>query len=114
LKERYVLASRVDITITVTPFPFKLGNHRLAISSLVNDLHDSISAEAYCMLGGEVIPAKAAISILESIPELLAHQQMWLPSGDKGPPRKNNTSDKLKEDLLKILLEVYMSDMWDP
>ncbi|XP_006463538.1 hypothetical protein AGABI2DRAFT_179862 [Agaricus bisporus var. bisporus H97] len=44
----------------------KLGHHALALSTLVHDLRDSVSAETYCTLGGEVVPAKLALATAES------------------------------------------------
>ncbi|KAJ3569787.1 hypothetical protein NP233_g4825 [Leucocoprinus birnbaumii] len=44
----------------------KLGNHAQALESLVHTLCDGTSAEAYCILGGEVVSAKSALSIAES------------------------------------------------
>ena len=41
----------------------QLGNHRSAFCILVHDMNDSTSAEAYCTLGGEVVPAKTAQQI---------------------------------------------------
>lgn len=46
---------------------FQLGNHAVALSTLVHELRDSASAEAYCTLGGEVVPAKQALGIVESM-----------------------------------------------
>ncbi|KAJ7709853.1 hypothetical protein B0H17DRAFT_1155701 [Mycena rosella] len=89
----------------------KLGNHRAALSTLVNDLRDSSSAEAYCTLGGDVIPGKVAQGICADARLGLG---MWA-SGLGGKGRQNtldangDAAAKRKE-LLKILLEVYMSD----
>ncbi|KAI0765868.1 hypothetical protein BD413DRAFT_572859 [Trametes elegans] len=95
----------------------KLGNHRSALSILVHDLHDSTSAEAYCTLGGEVVPAKTAQTIGER-----AGLQAWAtlvtplaapgkPARPSAPPlKKTKTVDEeVKKDLVMILLEVYMS-----
>ena len=38
----------------------------MALSTLVHDLRDSVSAETYCTLGGEVVPAKLALATAES------------------------------------------------
>ncbi|KAF7363500.1 hypothetical protein MSAN_01006200 [Mycena sanguinolenta] len=74
-----------------------LGNHRAALSALVNDLHDSLSAEAYCTLGGDVVPGK--FGPLGSAAR----------ADKKAVDAKDEDLVKRKV-LLKILLEVYMSD----
>ncbi|KAI0331784.1 hypothetical protein GY45DRAFT_1248254 [Cubamyces sp. BRFM 1775] len=95
----------------------KLGNHRSALSILVHDMNDSMSAEAYCTLGGEVVPAKTAQVIGER-----AGLQPWaalvIPLAAPGKPvkpgaaamkRTKTVDDDVKKDLVMILLEVYMS-----
>lgn len=84
----------------------KLGKHRDAISSLVHELHDSTSAEAYCTSGGGVVPPKLALSILEATPGLESHRTLWSNADTKG----GAVDDELKRSLAKVLLEVYMSD----
>ncbi|KAF9442025.1 hypothetical protein P691DRAFT_765651, partial [Macrolepiota fuliginosa MF-IS2] len=44
----------------------KLEKHEAALEVLVRDLRDSTSAEAYCTLGGEVVPVKVALAVAES------------------------------------------------
>lgn len=91
--------------------PPKLGNHRAALSALVNDLHDSLSAEAYCTLGGDVVPGKVIQDICADPTLGLAIWASGLSS--KGRQKTVDANDgglvKRKE-LLKTLLEVYMSD----
>ncbi|KAI0353913.1 hypothetical protein OH77DRAFT_1406102 [Trametes cingulata] len=93
----------------------KLGNHRSALSILVHDMNDSTSAEAYCTLGGEVVPAKTAQAIGER-----AGLQPWaalvtpLAAPGKKPgavsmKKTKTVDDEVKKDLVMILLEVYMS-----
>ena len=94
----------------------QLGNHRSALSILVHDLNDSTSAEAYCTLGGEVVPAKTAQQIGER-----SSLQPWaalviplaaLGKQGKGPPpmkRTKTVDEAVKKDLVMVLLEVYMS-----
>ena len=43
----------------------QLGNHRSALSMLVHHVRDATSAEAYCTLGGDVVPEKIAKAIGE-------------------------------------------------
>jgi vacuolar protein sorting-associated protein 3 len=105
-----------------------MGNHRSALVTLVRGLRDSTSAEAYCTLGGEVVPAKTAQVIGEQYDlQLWASTLFAIPiaaaaatSGSTAakspasrPPavcRQKSTSGDLKRKLLRILLEVYMSD----
>ncbi|KAJ7598879.1 hypothetical protein C8J56DRAFT_1157947 [Mycena floridula] len=92
----------------------KLSNHRAALTSLVHDLHDSTSAEAYCALGGDLIPTKIALSIIENS-GLQLHQNLWTTTQTDGKrkiitPTVKVVNEELKQDLLKILLEVYMND----
>ncbi|KAI0760618.1 hypothetical protein C8Q74DRAFT_1208816 [Fomes fomentarius] len=95
----------------------KLGNHRSALAILVHDMNDSTSAEAYCTLGGEVVPAKTAQQIGER-----SDLQPWAalvtplaapgkqPKPASGPMKRQKTVDEeVKKDLVMILLEVYMS-----
>jgi len=87
----------------------KLGNHRAALSTLVNDLRDGPSAEAYCTLGGDVIPNKVAQAICADAKLGLG---MW-GFGFNGKGRQRTTDDvaiEKRQELLKILLEVYMSE----
>jgi hypothetical protein len=93
----------------------QLGNHRLALTLLVHKLRDASSAEAYCMLGGEVVPAKIAHSVAEKcglqqwtsafFPPLPTTKSTALPVA-----RQKSVEDGLKKELLKTLLEVYMND----
>ncbi|KAH8832816.1 hypothetical protein DL96DRAFT_1583497 [Flagelloscypha sp. PMI_526] len=83
----------------------KLGHHRETLSLLVRSLHDSVSAEAYCTLGGRaVIPPKTAMSVTV---QSLAHHT-------EGPAESLFTfeavDEKLRKELIRTLLEVYMSD----
>ncbi|KII87677.1 hypothetical protein PLICRDRAFT_54749 [Plicaturopsis crispa FD-325 SS-3] len=93
----------------------KLGNHRDALAILVHDLHDATSAEAYCTLGGEVIPGKTAQAIGEKYGLQLWSGAFFSPpssgknkSGATAMLRQQSVDEGLKRELLKILLEVYM------
>ncbi|KAK1226203.1 hypothetical protein PQX77_010785 [Marasmius sp. AFHP31] len=82
----------------------KTQNHISALSNLALDLRDTVTAEAYCALGGELIPSKVALSILEDIPGL----QTW-----KSSPMfstSKSVDENTKKELLKVLLGVYMRD----
>lgn len=90
----------------------KLGHHRRALQILTQDLCDATSAEAYCAQGGDVVPLKTAHSIGETY-----KLQHWTISnlksqGGKGAAqmrRQKTVDESVKKDLLKVLLEVYMS-----
>jgi len=89
----------------------KMGHHRSALSILVDGLHDEPSAEAYCTLGGEIIPPKVAQSLGETY-----DLQQWAsiilsPSGNKAKsiPKPKVVDESLQQELLMVLLEVYMS-----
>lgn len=98
----------------------QLGKHRLALSTLVNDLHDASSAEAYCTLGGDIVPAKIAQSVAEGAGLQQWANALFLPACPpktgtaKSAPqlmvRQNTVDERLKKELLKTLLEVYMND----
>jgi vacuolar protein sorting-associated protein 3 len=86
------------------------------LTILVHKLRDASSAEAYCTLGGDVIPPKIARSVAEKY-----GLQQWttalfpLPVAKLGPTaspvsRQNSVVEGLRTELLKILLEVYMTD----
>lgn len=84
------------------------------MAALVNDLHDSLSAEAYCTLGGDVITAKDVQTIC-SDPKL--GLGLWAAGlGGKGRQKTVDLNDGLvkRKELLKTLLEVYMSDEYIP
>ncbi|CDO71043.1 hypothetical protein BN946_scf184844.g47 [Trametes cinnabarina] len=95
----------------------KLGNHRSALSILVHDLNDSTSAEAYCTLGGEVVPARTAQVIGErsglqawaALVTPLAAPGKPVKSGSASMKRTKTVDEEVKKDLIMILLEVYMS-----
>ncbi|KAL0959788.1 hypothetical protein HGRIS_011474 [Hohenbuehelia grisea] len=97
----------------------KLGNHKVALSILASELRDNVSAKDYCVFGGRVIPPKLALSIAEKagIPQQWAAPPLS-PSEAKSKAvaaslaqaKSESVGDGLKRDLVKILLEVYMSD----
>jgi hypothetical protein len=103
----------------------KLGNHRAALSTLVHDLRDATSAEAYCTLGGEVVPGKIAQSIGEkyalqswssglfSLPTSAAISRTTSTGATavvQMGRQKSMVDESVKKGLLKVLLEVYMND----
>ncbi|KAJ7046834.1 hypothetical protein C8F04DRAFT_1061878 [Mycena alexandri] len=111
IRERLVPPSKRILSLELAIVDGKLGNHRAALSVLVNDLHDSSSAEAYCTLGGDVIPGKVAQAICADAKLGLG---MWASGfSGKGRQKTMDASDDgavKRQELLKTLLEVYMSD----
>lgn len=94
----------------------QLGEHRAALTSLVHDLKDTTAAEIYCTLGGEVVPAKTAQSLGERF-SLQAWASLLVPtiSGKQRPgaipmSRPVTVDSDLKKSLIRILLEVYLSE----
>ncbi|KAI0090078.1 hypothetical protein BDY19DRAFT_887852 [Irpex rosettiformis] len=88
----------------------KLERHREALSLLIHTLHDSASAEAYCTLGGEVIPQKTSQALAErfSIP-ILAPPLPTRPAALNQRERSITVDEGLKKELTRVLLDVYMS-----
>lgn len=93
----------------------KLGHHRSALSILVDGLCDVASAEAYCTLGGEVVPPKVAQSIGESYDLQQWASILHSPTAhNKAKPMSiatmtKSADERLQKQLLMILLEVYMT-----
>ncbi|CUA73702.1 O-methylsterigmatocystin oxidoreductase [Rhizoctonia solani] len=80
----------------------KLGHHRKALTILVHEVHDSVSAEVYCALGGVVIPPKVANSVGERR-RMQSHALLVSVSG-----RRNvSVTEEKRRELLKTLMEVY-------
>ncbi|EMD32317.1 hypothetical protein CERSUDRAFT_119016 [Gelatoporia subvermispora B] len=91
----------------------KLEEHRAALTILVHDMRDATSAEAYCTLGGEVVPAKIAQTLGERY-GLQPWAALLLPPTKSRPgasamQRQRTVDAGLKKSLIRILLEVYMS-----
>ncbi|KAG6827884.1 hypothetical protein H0H92_010093 [Tricholoma furcatifolium] len=97
----------------------KLGNHREALSSLVHDLHDGTTAELYCSLGGDIVTPKTSQLLAENNAGL----EGWaaalfgakLRPGAVAMAKQKSGTDAIegRTQLLKILLEVYMSEGGD-
>ena len=85
-----------------------MGNDRSALT-LLAQLGDHSSAEAYCTLGGEVIPGKVALQVGE-----LAQVQPWArlvaASSSSKRAEKTATDERRVKHLLKILMEVYTKE----
>lgn len=95
----------------------QLGKHHEAIATLVHDMSDSTSAEAYCTLGGVVIPGKVANTIGERYGLLPWAVLVTGIRGHNGGRMDRSQSQRTvdegkKRDLLQVLLEVYMSAGW--
>lgn len=78
----------------------------------MHDLRDASSAEAYCTLGGEVVPTKIAQAIGEKCGLDLWTVALFAGStkGATAMARQKTVDDGVKKGLLKVLLEVYMND----
>ena len=99
----------------------KLGRHEEALTTLVHGLHDPTSAEAYCTLGGIVVPAKVAVAIGEScgLQRWAAFVTGVAPALGLGSTagsvastsslRQKVVDEKTRRELLKVLLRVYMN-----
>ena len=78
-------------------------------------MKDAPSAEAYCSLGGQVVPTKVAVSTAESV-GLRDWVEVLFPGQNvKGPSKSSIAPPRLidnatKSQLLKLLLEVYLAD----
>ncbi|KAG6916344.1 hypothetical protein DXG01_007235 [Tephrocybe rancida] len=91
----------------------KLGHHREALSTLVHDLHDATSAELYCTLGGDLVSSRTAQTLAENNEglETLVASLYGVKARSLALARqKSGVDEGKKTELLKILLEVYMSD----
>ncbi|KAG8883192.1 hypothetical protein FRB99_004611, partial [Tulasnella sp. 403] len=102
----------------------KLGNHEPALTLLVRTIRDPTTAEAYCTLGGEVIPSKVAIAVsskmeLEPWGQLVASGgvtgstilsagRKTSVNGSTGGKGKVPVTEEKKKELLGILMKVYM------
>ncbi|CAE6423866.1 unnamed protein product [Rhizoctonia solani] len=80
----------------------KMGHHRKALTTLVHEVQDSVSAEVYCALGGVVIPPKVASSVGE---RRGMQYHAWLVS--MGGRRNVPVTEEKRRELLKTLMEVY-------
>ncbi|KAG9081243.1 hypothetical protein FS749_007806, partial [Ceratobasidium sp. UAMH 11750] len=80
----------------------KAGHHRKALTNLVHEVHDSVSAEVYCALGGAVVPVKVALAVGDRR-GLQVHARLVGTSGRSAMP----VTEEKKRELLKTLMEVY-------
>jgi vacuolar protein sorting-associated protein 3 len=93
----------------------QLDLHKEALSILVNDLQDSTTAEAYCSLGGQVIPSRIATMIGDELglgawASLIVGKgrlQRTLIGGSGVAP--SSEEEKKKQMLTKMLVETYIS-----
>ncbi|TFK19356.1 hypothetical protein FA15DRAFT_674517 [Coprinopsis marcescibilis] len=122
IKSRIIKERRDKILLLeIAVLEGKLGNHRSALTILARDLNDAASAEAYCSLQGDVIPPKVAIAIAEAARLHRWTEGLLLDSGTNGQsaakakaqsavPLPIQKPEAKQKELLKVLLEVYMSD----
>ncbi|KAG9126333.1 hypothetical protein FRC07_003854 [Ceratobasidium sp. 392] len=80
----------------------KAGHHRKALTNLVHEVHDSVSAEVYCALGGAVVPVKVAVAVGDRR-GLQVHARLVGTGGRNAIP----VTEERKRELLKTLMEVY-------
>ncbi|GAB1523925.1 hypothetical protein RhiTH_007076 [Rhizoctonia solani] len=80
----------------------KLGHHRKALTILVHEVRDSVSAEAYCALGGVVIPPKVA-NLVGDRRGMQSHAWLVGTGGRRAAP----VTEEKRRELLKTLMEVY-------
>jgi hypothetical protein len=91
-----------------------MGNHERALTLLANELRDAASAEAYCALGGAVVPARAAAALGDAH-GLQAWAALLAPAsgpGARGAPaisRQSTVDEGVRRALVKVLLGVYMN-----
>ncbi|KAK8864291.1 hypothetical protein IAR55_001537 [Kwoniella newhampshirensis] len=83
----------------------RLGKHRQALHLLAREIGDSLSAQAYCTQGGEIIPPRVARIVGERVTGL----QGWTTLGEVGRRRKDVDEETMRG-LVKELLGVYMRD----
>ncbi|KAG6815680.1 hypothetical protein H0H93_009226, partial [Arthromyces matolae] len=103
------------LTLELAIVDGKLGHHRSALSTLVHDLHDSTSAELYCALGGKLVLPKTAQLLSNNNPGL----EGWASTLFGGVKTKTRSPEKIvvdegqRTELVRILLDVYMSNGGD-
>jgi hypothetical protein len=78
-------------------------------------MKDALSAEAYCSLGGQVVPTKVAASTAESVGLRDWVEVLFPGQNNKGSSKSSFAhprvvDDATKSQLLKLLLEVYLAD----
>lgn len=83
----------------------KAGNHRAVLSILTHDMHDAVSAEVYCALGGAIIPGKVASGVAAETPGLAN----WA-NAPFLPRTVGQIGNVRRRELLRVLLEVYMAN----
>jgi hypothetical protein len=83
-------------------------HHDRALSLLVHNLNDATSAETYCTLGGEVVPARTALTLGETYALQPWAATLTATSGPGTLKRQKTVDDGLKRSLIAILLKVYM------
>ncbi|KAH6918190.1 hypothetical protein BKA70DRAFT_1456594 [Coprinopsis sp. MPI-PUGE-AT-0042] len=117
IRERIAEEKREKIlSLEIALLEGKAGSHRSALTTLARDLNDAASAEAYCNLQGEFIPPKVAISVAESaglnqwVEGLAFGSQLTGKQKAQSISEPKPTDETKSRELLKVLLEVYMSD----
>lgn len=68
----------------------------------MHEVHDSVSAEAYCALGGAVVPSKVAM-VVGDRRGMQAYARLVSVGGRTGA----SVTEEKKRELLRVLMEVY-------
>jgi len=109
LRERLLQHSQI-LNIELAIVDGKLNLHKEALSILVNDLQDATTAEAYCSLGGHVIPLRIATMIGEEL-GLAVWASLIVGKGilQRSGLASSSEEEKKKHMLTMMLVEVYIS-----
>ncbi|EJU00542.1 hypothetical protein DACRYDRAFT_80745 [Dacryopinax primogenitus] len=87
----------------------KSADHRTVIETLVNDLQDFTSAQAYCTSGGEVISPQAASAATLPFDDLAPLATYLAEGGSGGKGKTAPVPEDAKKALLGILVQVQMA-----
>ncbi|KAF8655350.1 hypothetical protein AX16_003085 [Volvariella volvacea WC 439] len=106
--------SRMLLGLELAILEGKLKDHHATLQTLVHEVNDSYSAEAYCALGGEaVVPRKVAVAVAEGCAGLEDWGDvLFLFAGTSSVNVNggNGVDEGKKRELVKVLLGVYMND----
>lgn len=90
------------LTLCSPPVP-QLHLHDQALHLLARTLRDSISAEAFCTQGGEVVPARVGQTIARDL-----GLDAWAALGGGAMRRRMTVTEETRKTLLMTLLKIYM------
>ncbi|KLT38373.1 hypothetical protein CC85DRAFT_289576 [Cutaneotrichosporon oleaginosum] len=96
---------RISVLVTERAIVLgRLNRHTEALRLLAQDLPDTVSAQTYCTLGGEIIPPKVAKAITKHEPGLAG----WVAMSEGG--KTDNVDAGTQHRLIVELLRAYMRD----